>query len=362
VPAPPSEISGQYAEAPIARHRSWRHLLRWLVEQGDRRLVQVSQKDLTARLVSVATLARWIAWQDLAFPKAGRWRIAIVGAQELDTFDRGKWYGLLPALLGSEGSVEISFVGPRLTLGASRFPPVGPSAVGAVEVRAYPGALSECWQDIAQEPPDLAFLFQPGFETNDSWFEGPGFRTMVASGVPVGVSSYGRDEYVIDRTVLRARGYSSAGPAVENPFHMEMGHPSSRWGHTLWRLTGEAPGPAFQPSTDLLQAIRRLSRMLTRLFQAGYASDPLAFGTDVDVPLPEGGRGQMIYLLGDLYADPQTGALKRRRGHQWQALEASLAPQALRARPPQATDSLDRALWAAELVERLLYDEGRAAR
>ncbi|MEJ2327659.1 MAG: hypothetical protein P8Y25_12970, partial [Chromatiaceae bacterium] len=303
---------------------------------------------------SVATLARWIAWQDLRFAQAGRLRIAVIGAQELDTFDRGKWYGLLPALLGGGGLAEVLFVGPRLTLGASRFPPVGPSAVGAVQVRAYPVALSECWHDIAQERPDLAFMFQPGFETNDSWFQGPGFSAMVSSGVPVGATSYGRDEYVIDRTVLSARGYSSAGAAVENPFHMEMGHPSSRWGHTLWRLADKVPGPAFQPDEARLEAIRRLSRLLTRLFDAGYPTDPLAFGTDMEVSLPGHGRRQMIYLLGDLYADPQSGALLRRRHDQWQPLEVSLSPQALQARPRPVPDALDRALWAAELVERLL--------
>jgi len=302
----------------------------------------------------VATLARWIAWQDPAFPQAGRWRIAVVGAQELDTFDRGKWYGLLPALLGGEGLVEVSFVGPRVALDTSRFLPVGPSAVGAVQVRAYPVALSECWQDIVQERPDLALLFQPGFETNEGWFEGSGFSAMVTSGVQVGATSYGRDEYVIDRTVLTARGYAGSGTAVENPFHLEMGHPSSRWGHTLWRLGDEVPGPMFRPDEARLEAIRRLSRMLTRLFDAGYAGDPLAFGTDVQVPLPGGGRGQMIYLVADLYADPQTGALLRRRGHQWQALELSLSPQALQARPGHMPDALDRALWAAELVDRLL--------
>jgi hypothetical protein len=351
---PSPQISGQYAEAPIGRHWTWRHLIRWLVEQVDRRLAQVSQKDLTARLVSVAALARWIAWQDLRFAQAGRLRIAVVGAQELDTFDRGKWYGLLPALLGGEGLVEVSFVGPRVALEASRFPPVGPSWVGAVQVRAYPVTLSECWQDIAQERPDLAFLFQPGFETNESWFEGTGFSEMVTSGLPVGATSYGRDEYVIDRTVLTARGYASSGAALENPFHLEAGHPSSRWGHTLWRLGDEVPGPMFRPDEARLEAISRLSRMLTRLFDAGYPSDPLTFGTDMDVPLPGGGRGQMIYLLGDLYANPQTGALVRRRGDQWQPVEAALSAQALQARPGPVPDALDRALWAAELVERLL--------
>jgi len=299
-------------------------------------------------------LARWIAWQDVRFEQAGRLRIAVVGAQELDTFDRGKWYGLLPVLLGGEGLVEVSFVGPRVALEASRFLPVGPPAVGAVQVRAYPVALTECWQDIVQERPDLALMFQPGFETNEGWFEGSGFSTMVTSGVPVGATSYGRDEYVIDRAVLTARGYAASGAAVENPFHLEMGHASSRWGHTLWRLGDEAPGPMFRPDEARLEAIRGLSRMLTRLFYAGYPSDPLAFGTDVDVPLPEGGRGKMIYLVGDLYADPQTGALLRRRGDQWQPLEAALSAQALQARPGHMPDALDRALWAAGLVERLL--------
>jgi hypothetical protein len=352
---PPPQIFGRYAEAPIARHRSWRHLIRWLIERVDRRLAQVSQRDLTARLVSVATLARWIAWQGLRFAQAGRVRIAVVGAQDLDTFDRGKWYGLLPALLGGEGLVEVSFVGPRVALDASRFLPVGPSAVGAVQVRAYPVTLSECWQDVAQEErPDLVFMFQPGFETNETWFEGSGFSAMVTSAVPVGAASYGRDEYVIDRTVLTARGYASSGAAVENPFHLEMGHPSSRWGHTLWRLGDEVPGSMFRPDEARLEAIRRLSRMLTRLFDAGYQSDPLAFGTDVDVTLPGGARGQMIYLLGDLYADPQTGALLRRRRDQWQPLEVALSAQALQARPGHVPDALDRALWAAGLVERLL--------
>jgi hypothetical protein len=349
-----TQIAGHYAEAPIARHRTWRHLLRWLVERVDRRLADISHKDLTARLVAVATLGRWIAWQDVRPARPGRFRVAIIGAHELDTFDRGKWYGLLPALLGCDAAFEMSFVGPSVALEGSRFPPVGPPSVGAVTGRTYPVTVSECWQDLAADPPDLAMMFQPGLETNDSWFAGPGLSSLVTSGIPVGATSYGRDEYVIDRTVLVARGYSAAGDAVENPFYMEMGHANIRWGHTLWRLGPDVPGPGFVPDKHRLEGVGRLSQMLARLFAAGFVSEPLAFGTDVDVLLPGHGRARLIFLLGDLYADPQTGALLRRRGGDWHALEARLPTELLRTRPAPAPDSLDCALWAAELVDGLL--------
>jgi hypothetical protein len=335
------------------QHQSWRYLLRWLVRDQNRALGAIPQKDLTARLLSVVTLARWIGWQGLVSRRPGRLRVAIVGAEELDAFDKGKWYGLLPSLLGADWEPEVSFVGPKLKLSGSRFPRLGPDSLGPVEVRLYQEALRDCWNSLDPDSLDLVMLFQPGFENHQEWFSGPDLMLLASSGIPVGVSSYGRDEYFIDREVLAAYGFADQGDAQENPFFMEMGHENVRWGHTLWRLGEEVPADGFLPHRERLQAVGRLSRTLAWWYRAGFTNRPLEFGTERETVLPGAGRARLIYLMGDLYARPNTGELLRNRKGEWQPLPMSIPADLLKRRPLPIVESLEGALWAAEVFERL---------
>jgi hypothetical protein len=200
---------------------------------------------------------------------------------------------------------------------------------------------------------DLAMLFQPGFENHRQWFSRPDLEVLASSGIAVGVTSYGRDEYFIDREVLAAHGYSTQGEAEENPFFVEMGHENVRWGHTLWRLGSASPGEGFQPDGERLEAIGRLSRALAWWHRIGFVSEALNFGSERDLALPGVGRSRLIYLMGDLYVQPDTGELLRDRAGALQPVNMCVPPDLMSRRPLPGPESLDGALWAAEVFERL---------
>jgi hypothetical protein len=65
------------------------------------------------------------------------------------------------------------------------------------------------------------------------------------------------------------------------------------------------------------------------------------------------GRVSLVYLMGDLYARPDTGELLRDRHGEWQDLHMRIPPTLLEARPAPRSESLDGAFWAAEVFELL---------
>jgi len=338
---------------PVLQHQSWRHLLRWLGRDLYRSLDGIARKDLTVRVASVVTLARWIGRQKITPKRPDRLRVAIVGAEEVDTFDGGKWYGLLPRLLGASWEPEVSFVGPKLKLSGSRFPPLGPDSVGPVIVREHRGTLHDRWGDLDPGSLDLAMLFQPGFENHREWFSQDDLRLVVGSGIPMGVTSYGRDEYYIDRAVLGAYGFSDQGGAEENPFFVEMGHENVRWGHTLWQLGKAAPAEGFRADRTRLESLGRLSRALSWWHRIGFVSRPLEFGSEHELAMPGRRKARLIYLMGDLFVQPGTGELLRNHKGEWQSLPLRVPQEMLRRRPVPEDESLEGALWAAEVFEHL---------
>lgn len=339
-------------DAPILRHREWRYLLRALAEQVDRSLARIEPKDLMARLVAPVTLARSIAWSGLSPKDPEVLRIAVIGAEQLDAFDDGKWYGLVPWLLGASAGIKVHLVGPRLGAHGGRFPTLGPPTLGRVSVHPYPASLAAAWGALPVAALDLAILFQPGFENNQGWFGGADLRLLVESGVPVAVTSYGYDEHLIDRCVLEAYGFGAEDGTAENPFYMEMGHPNIRWGHTLWRMAARRPPLYWVPDQARIDGVHRLSVLLARLFAAGYVSDASRFG---QVHLSDSPQERpLIYLAADVYVDPQDGRVLRRRASGWADTGRMVSRERLAARPEPPAPTLAAAVWAADLVGDLL--------
>lgn len=346
-------ISVFTAQVPVQRHSDWRHLLRWLASY-DAAVGRLRQHDLKARLVSVVTLARAWAWQGLRPKDSQTLRVLVVGAEELDTFDHGRWYGLLPALLGLNCACEMIFLGPKLHLERSRFSSLAPHSLPPVQTRGVTGTLAETWTLLPQAHLDLIMLMQPGFENHAQWFSGPDMALLAQCGLPVLISSYGTDEFYLERRVLQAYGFGvAAGPEL-NPLYFEMGHARIRWGHSLWRLASQAPTAHAPVDRATLEHITRLSRLLTRLFQTGQLSDALDFGQR-ELEVNEAGKVRTLrYLAGEVYGDLRTGELVRWRQKTPEPLGAKVSAIDLAAFPVSPGDPLDRALWVTDVLYRYL--------
>jgi hypothetical protein len=335
------------AEPPIVRNRTWRHLLRDLAGTACPGLARIPQRDLIPRLAAVAALARWVYWQGLS-PGVGRGlRVAVIGAEEIDAFDGGYWYALLPVMLGLQVDCEVHLIGPNLRVPNSRFRNLFPEGLVPPSVIAYRSTYAEAAAQLPADRLDLAMIFQPGLENHQQWFSGPDVRLLVESGLPVGVTSYGLDEFHIDRRVLEAFGYSAAPDIHENPFFVEMGHANVRWGHSLWRLGGCLPRIGSVPDHETLDRITALSRLLTRLHRAGFVSDALRFGSIRRFP---GKAGQdLIFLAGDLHVDPIAGELCRVRNGSVAGMGVHVQADDLARRPGPGSDPLEPALWVTEM-------------
>lgn len=337
-------------DPPIARHRTWKHLIRDLTATACPGLASIRQHDLLPRLAAPVALARWVHWQGLRPRASDRLCVAIVGAEDIDSFDDGHWYGLLPALLGLDLDSEVHLIGPSLRIPNPRFPRLAPPGVTPPRVFAYPTTFAEAAPRLPVADLDLAMAFQPGLENYAQWFAGPDLRLLVETGLPVGLTSYGLDEFHIDRRVLEAFGLAAEPQTQENPFFIEMGHANVRWGHTLWRLGSRRPADGQTPDRAVLERITALSRLLARLYRTGFVSDALAFGSERRIP---GAAGQtLIYLARDLYLDPTSRELGLLRNGALQGTGLHVTPEDLALRPGPGSDPLDPALWVTGLFAR----------
>ena len=111
-----------------------------------------------------------------------------MGAESTDVPDEGRWYQLVPRLLGTAMRVEVTLVGMELdTTFASSAAPHAP----AVRARAHRQTLSQFLADTSQSPADIAFVFHPGVQKHRAWLGRDGFPTLLDRGVPERARPFG---------------------------------------------------------------------------------------------------------------------------------------------------------------------------
>lgn len=218
-------------------HQNWRYLLRDVCAlSGLRELGKLSQTKLQDLLAAPATLAYWIESFAPHLKSKSSLRVALAGASfGQDSVDDGRWYQLLPTLLGvPDLKILIDLVGKELgpdkpcasfggsviqgrELNSSMAAPVAhqfpPAAV-------YRGTLGEYLDSrSALELPDLVFMFHPGFQEHaEEWILSGDLRNLLGRGLPVGLAAYADDEVMHEAWLLDAYGYSAGKKVLTNPF------------------------------------------------------------------------------------------------------------------------------------------------
>lgn len=278
-----------------------------------------------------------------------RIRLAVVGAEWLDALDDGRWYALLGVLLGRDVAVEGLLVGPQLESGAV-------ASVNALVAGAPPfGRVPESLQAFVagdHDAPDLAVLFQPGLDSDAGLLEAPGPGPLLEAGVPVLGSSYSRDEFLMEREVLRAFGYGCRGP-VDNPLALDLGHAEARWGAVLWALEPSA-AQGKEPDRAAVAQVQRLSRMLAHSKLQGMLIPLERLGESAGIPGRDGGEREMIWLFDAFYVERDSGVVFGVEGNALRPTDVKIGAEDMAAYPREAGAGLDRALWAARLKEHYL--------
>ncbi|MDP3350809.1 MAG: hypothetical protein Q8S92_17595 [Hydrogenophaga sp.] len=102
--------------APVTRHKKPHYLLRELLSRSESSTLRgLSQELLGSLITAPASLARWIHSFHPELCKRPALHIVLMGVAGMDGVDSGRWYSLLPWLLGNESlKVRVTLVGYEL--------------------------------------------------------------------------------------------------------------------------------------------------------------------------------------------------------------------------------------------------------
>jgi hypothetical protein len=280
---------------------------------------------MQAVLMPPVTLALWIRRFMPELADRSSVRIVIAGAAELDGMHEGRWFQLVPYLLGR----------PQLQLDVT---------ILYQNVSQYPAAVSGDWLrpvsarlDLATEStatlgtwlaknpdnPDLLVLFHPGFEYAASggshdgiapacmWLDESELPAALGRGIPVAVTAFEEIEFEQDRWPFDAYGIKAAPDTLQNPFVTDKPYaletPPMGWGSFLWRID---PTSGFEPVPDthpVREANARLGAFASQ-YGRGRLVDLWNLGRPMTLRQYVGGApADVIMLDGQFAIDPDNG-------------------------------------------------------
>jgi len=339
-------------DAPVMQSEDWDELIARVVTHPAGKCLAAAPRGTAQGVLAAPTaVACWLAQSDIA-PQS-KLRLLVIGAEKLDAVDEGRWYQLLPALLGREMSVGVTLVGDRLDHGFDS--PLRDMAPGQ-PARLQVGRLSHFFEAESSPDIDLAILFHPGFQKHRGWLEDGSLRRLAALGAPVVSVSYEADEAELEGWVVACHGFEPLGAPVLNPFYLDFSDGSSRvhWGRAMWRLQARPDSEGQPVDTRRLAALDRLGDMVLHsidLKQPVMAS----YGQTVAMRSAAGGSLDLVYVFDECFVEPNDGRLYLLRAG---ALEKiGVLPFAdLAAYPGASASELARAVWAADIKYRYLLD------
>lgn len=341
-------------QSPILRHESWQRLISELaLRDGLVFLRGISVPVASAVLAAPAAIARWLALRAPQLASAPSLSILVIGAETTDAPDQGRWYQLLPQLLGISAPVAVTLVGTELD---SHFATAAAAHAPGTPAQCFHGDLIEFLAQRDARHFDLAVVFQPGLQKHQGWLVAGGFARLIASDVPLLASSYEADEYEMERWVLECHGYRVSAEALLNPFFLDLSNyqTCARWGRALWQI--EAAFPAgFRVNHERLAALDTLTRMVMHSMTE-FGTPSQGYGTQVELraagrtPLP------MVHVFDDRFVDLTSGRVVHLAAGGELHEAGCVPPEVLLRYPGRAARDIERAVWAAEVKFHYLLD------
>ncbi len=349
-------------DAPVIKHYRWRKLVQELCNRPHlKRLSRIVSKRAEMILSPAVSLAWWLANHHPELLQKGELHIVIGGAEMMDVTDHGMWYSLLPDLLGMpELKVTFDMVGPdynkNLTAEFGSNYSLDTEFKGMLENHAtpYKQTLNQYLIDHSTDSVDLLVLYQPGFDTHhDQWLSDNALAQFVNDGVPVLCSYYQESEYVLDRMILEAYGFSGIGEPIENPFKLETDNFASQAYHTLWLIDGSAQVPVHLRDNDKFIASRSINAYGAASFSVGYFSaiEDLLKREEAQ-SASETPKVNMVQLPFDFWLEEQSGNLyyQDQEGRLVPYQKHQLSEGELNSLPAHNAPLYDRVLWVSEIM------------
>lgn len=311
--------------APVLKNRDLRYLLKaFSASSTGRALSKHTAAHQTMALCPAASIAWWIATYHPELAEKPHIELAILGAEDMDALDDGRWYGLIPWMLGKPGlTVGATLVGPSVRQARSRGvglgnPPVtkvGTPTLFPTESGAFaPAQVQE--QDLQsylaeENSADLYVLFQPGFENFEKpgpqWLKPGQLEALVQRPAPIAVFSYARLEQLTEAWLLSKFGFTVPETATRNPF-AGVGEEGNQWASIAWEVLNQ-PKTGRLPTPRDLQTIRDVNDNATAFYRDHRMFPSSTLG--VSQELPTNGEQLVKLAQGAYWACPALAMVYR---------------------------------------------------
>lgn len=369
------DTPGLLARQPLVSHQNWRFLLRDLLSKPAGRILAGQPTEAVKDvLAGPVTLALWIQefMPELASRESLHVVIANGLAQSQESADTGRWYQLVPTLLGvPEMQLTVDFV-------SDHFP--GSTRDNSPVVRYSESPLSHLVNTLTPAEiyvsqlslylnsrknrilPDLIILAHPRFlHFAEDWLKRNNLRKALTGGIPVGVWSAGEDDHMVDIWMLDAFGYASEPKVVKSQFEVESPWNASEeeifpsfFGQFLWKIAAGAPAQAKSLDTRRRCKLNRYEAWLECACLEGLELPSIKWLgapiSDIAGRPPEG--TPMLALL------PNGSLVNLEDGEELMLEDNEIVPtgdglpdEVVEAYPKDSPFDFERALWAIDAAE-----------
>jgi hypothetical protein len=144
--------------------------------------------------------------------------------------------------------------------------------------------------------------------------------------------------------------------AADNPFALDPGSTGLQWADQLWQFSKELipdSDALARPDSDLIDAVRCLSKMVAHSRLQGIWHQPAPPGSRFQIPDTKGGSRIMIHIMDSYYLDPGSGVLYGVEDGRLKPYEIRVSDEDIAA-DPAGDDPMLLALWAARIKSRYL--------
>jgi len=300
-----------------------------------------------AVLAAPAAVALWIARRMPHLLAERRLRLLVIGAETVDAVDQGRWYGIVPVLLGTDFETEVTLVGaeldPSFVSAAGGLAPSQPARCARLQLSDFLG------RNRSPEF-DIAVIFHPGLGKHRTWLEDGSFACLIAGGVQLVASAYEEDEFEMDRWVVESYGYAVQENPVINPFFLDFDYEQTRvrWGRALWGFAPSVPEAGFVPDAERLAALDILTRMVMHSMTHVDAPGPDP-GMHLELKAQTGACMTFLHIFDNRFVDPATLDLLRLTPEGRLEKCGKLSGGELANYPGAGGRALERAIWAARI-------------
>ena len=241
------------------------------------RLRSTRTKEQHLVLSAPATVALAIDEAGIQWPEDRPLRVALLETSTYEFLDDGQWYRFVPAMLGSQGTIEVHAYG--RTPASART-----SKVTKILNQRY--RISARWTEKSltrrEEPAscDLALSFS-GMTGGADLLEQ--LVTISQIGAPLYVTSFSSTHALLNHAILRAHGANASPVVAANPFGLVSKRVGENWNRVLSKVPVEAlPLPGARIDAEYLDSLDITAAMVLQSHRLGDPSQTWAVGSVVD--------------------------------------------------------------------------------